>query len=46
MEGRVICAFSYWLLERQRRRERVKEAEEGGGRQVEDERWMVDTKRS
>lgn len=38
MEGRVICALSYWLLERQRRRV--------GGRRGEDERWMVDTKLS
>lgn len=43
MEGRVICAYSYWLLERQKEREWF-EAEGKGGRKREDGRWMVDTK--
>ncbi len=58
MEGRVICAFSYRLLERQRGREGERERDEEwvgadedgnrerGGREGEDERWMVDTKLS
>lgn len=48
MEGRVICALSYWLLERQRRRGRregVRVAEREGEPRGRDERWMVDTKR-
>lgn len=65
MEGRVICAFSYRLLERQRGREQRREGGERererdeewvgadkdgnrdrGGKEGEDERWMVDTKLS
>lgn len=58
MEGRVICAFSYRLLERQSGRESKGGTErewvqadkdgnrERGGREGEDERWMVDTKLS
>lgn len=58
MEGRVICAFSYRLLERQKEKGREREGKSGselikiasgreeGGTDEEDERWMVDTKLS